>query len=1284
MDEDSTEWTATVDYGDGTGLQSVTLQPDRTFSLTHSYSNVASSPFTVVVRVVDNGGRVGSASTTVVVQSSGPVVAFNQFSITSVVREGEQVRLAGNFSDPASSSIHSVLIDWADGTSSTIALPTGEREFVATHVYNGDGPSNSPRDSYRVSVTVIDGSGRSDTTPIGLYVVEVDNVKPTNLTLTGLPATVSEGQPFVLNGSFVDPGVRDSHLVTVDWGDGTAPETRSMLTQSGQLPLRSFSFPHVYRNNPVAPNTAYTITVSVADEDDSATPTTLTRSINVVNIVPTIVSSILSSTILAEGGQTTLNIAFGDPGQLDTHEVVVDWGDGSRPDTYALAAGVFSLTGLTHRYLNNMPGNTPFVVTVRVRDNDMPLGVYATSSQSILVLNSEPVITTYQLYLRDVSGEWVASAFGANIAEGSEVRVTGSYADVGTQDSASVRIEWYSGKSVIASVDSDAKTFKADFIVTDDYPLGTSSDSLTLLATITDSDGGSATTSRELVVYNVAPIATVIPDRVTDPRFIPLRSDVRDPSLDDLATMSYQWTAVGSSGTQTASTRDLLLDRNSVGDGLIRLTLIVSDDDGASFTFSSAMLFGTSGDDTLSIRDSDFATAGVNTLIVVSLSGSDVIDGSLVTNPNLQLILDGGDGPDQLYGGAGNDIFVLRGGNDTANVPSNTITPNESGNDRYLLSPNSVLTVIDRTGNNTLDFSLANFGLVSQPSLGVTFDLSQVSQLGLVQQDVAPGTGTAGLHYVAAQGSFLGLIGSGFNDTLTTRSGAFVDAGAGSDKIIVGNGVVGGRLSGGADADVFSINGQGISTINFEGDAGADIFDIGVNATLSGVNFGGGADNDIFNIMGGTLTGISFEGDSGADVFTVSAGGSLSSIDFSGGADNDVFNFSGGNLTSVNFEGDVGADIFNISGNGTLSGVIFGGGADNDIFNISTVGSLSGINFEGDAGADIFVISPNSVLSGVNFGGGADNDIFSIGANVTLTSVNFEGDAGADILSTFGVVLGTIRFDGGADSDLLTVPVGSSVSAINFEGDVGADELRIIGGVGGTIIFSGGADADVLTVTGLALGGIIFSGGADKDIFNAGGTISTINFEGDVGADELRVTGIVTGIVFSGGADADVLTISGTVLGGIIFNGGADRDVFTAGGTISSINFEGDVGADELRVTGTVTGSINFGGGADVDVLTVTGLALGGIVFSGGADKDVFLAGGTIGTINFEGDAGADELTVTGNVTSIIFSGGADADVLTISGGVTGSIIFSGGADNDVFIAGGTITSINFEARLTN
>jgi len=52
--------------------------------------------------------------------------------------------------------------------------------------------------------------------------------------------------------------------------------------------------------NPVAPNTAYTITVSVADEDDSATPTTLTRSINVVNIVPTIVSSILSSTILAE------------------------------------------------------------------------------------------------------------------------------------------------------------------------------------------------------------------------------------------------------------------------------------------------------------------------------------------------------------------------------------------------------------------------------------------------------------------------------------------------------------------------------------------------------------------------------------------------------------------------------------------------------------------------------------------------------------------------------------------------------------------------------------------------------------------------------------------------------------------------------------------------------------------------------------------------------------------------------------------------------------------------
>ena len=39
-DTDDDTWTATVDYGDGNGPQILTLNPDKTFSLNHEYSNI--------------------------------------------------------------------------------------------------------------------------------------------------------------------------------------------------------------------------------------------------------------------------------------------------------------------------------------------------------------------------------------------------------------------------------------------------------------------------------------------------------------------------------------------------------------------------------------------------------------------------------------------------------------------------------------------------------------------------------------------------------------------------------------------------------------------------------------------------------------------------------------------------------------------------------------------------------------------------------------------------------------------------------------------------------------------------------------------------------------------------------------------------------------------------------------------------------------------------------------------------------------------------------------------
>ena len=59
------------------------------------------------------------------------------------------------------------------------------------------------------------------------------------------------------------------------------------------------------------------------------------------------------------------------------------------------------------------------------------------------------------------------------------------------------------------------------------------------------------------------------------------------------------------------------------------------------------------------------------------------------------LVIDGGDGRDNAFGGAGDDIFYLSRGNDSA---SDLV----GGNDRYRLIPNSSLTIVDTSGESQM------------------------------------------------------------------------------------------------------------------------------------------------------------------------------------------------------------------------------------------------------------------------------------------------------------------------------------------------------------------------------------------------------------------------------------------------------------------------------------------------------------------------------------------------------------------------------------------------------
>jgi hypothetical protein len=60
---------------------------------------------------------------------------------------------------------------------------------------------------------------------------------------------------------------------------------------------------------------------------------------------------------------------FTAPNPLDSHTVVVAWGDGSANTTLSLGSGVYSFSGVSHTYPDNLPNNAPYTITVTVTDN---------------------------------------------------------------------------------------------------------------------------------------------------------------------------------------------------------------------------------------------------------------------------------------------------------------------------------------------------------------------------------------------------------------------------------------------------------------------------------------------------------------------------------------------------------------------------------------------------------------------------------------------------------------------------------------------------------------------------------------------------------------------------------------------------------------------------------------------------------------------------------------------------------------------------------------------------
>jgi PKD repeat protein len=491
--------------------------------------------------------------------SAAPVVNAGPDGTTL---EGSVFQQVGSFTD-TDSQTWTARVDYGDGSGSQALTLNADKSFKLNHTFPDDG-------RYTVSVAVTDGERVVGTDTL---LVTVQNVVP-SLFVRG-QRTQPEGSTFTLvdMGMITDPGfdnaagsTNERFSYTVDWGDGTVVDTGNatidVVGAPGRVTRGTFDGTHRYQ-------TVGKFKVSITAKDDNL-GASVTRYMTIVtqNPKPSITSLDLDQPVIDEGGTVTLSGSYADTSTVDTHTLVVDWGDG---DTSNVAVNAVDKTfTATHEYRNN-PATAPFAYTIGATIRDSAGGT-GTSSVDVTVNNVAPVV---------IAGTDLVSQ------EGSEVSFTGSFTDVGAIDTHT--IEWDFGDGSTATGTLTPKHVYAD---NRDY---------TVTLKVTDSDGATHSDTLVAKISNVAPALTVPVAQDTD-EGATLRLDpiglFTDPGFtsttagtQETFTYSINWgdgtaantgtatiTQAGSAGVLTAGS--FAGSHTYADNGLYSVTVIVTDDDG--------------------------------------------------------------------------------------------------------------------------------------------------------------------------------------------------------------------------------------------------------------------------------------------------------------------------------------------------------------------------------------------------------------------------------------------------------------------------------------------------------------------------------------------------------------------------------------------------------------------------------------------------------------------------------------------------------------------------------
>ena len=335
------------------------------------------------VRVVDSAGQFATATASVQVNNVSPTVAI---SGPSAINEGSTYTLTLSKSDPGADTISQWVINWGDGTTSTLpgSATTASKVFADNAVRT-------------ITATATDDDGTYSTNSVN---VTVGNVAPT-LLISG-PGSATEGSTYTLTLSKSDPGADTISQWVINWGDGTTSTLPGSATTASKV---------------FADNAVRTITATATDED--ATYTANSLSVTISNVAPLV--SVLVGSSTPVGSAFTLGVASIDPGTDTISSWLINWGDGTTE----------SLDGSQRSFTRTYQAAGTYIISIRAIDED---GSWLVANQQATIVAQAPTVT---------------ATGTASISENTPFLLTLSYSHPSGRPITSWLVDWGDGTTAV-------------------------------------------------------------------------------------------------------------------------------------------------------------------------------------------------------------------------------------------------------------------------------------------------------------------------------------------------------------------------------------------------------------------------------------------------------------------------------------------------------------------------------------------------------------------------------------------------------------------------------------------------------------------------------------------------------------------------------------------------------------------------------------------------------------------------------------------------------------------